>query len=77
MLTISLELAKHDPVYGDIASKFFEHFVHINAAMNTLGGSGLWDAEDGFYYDGVCMLPPPRCSPSRCDSSLPENHART
>ena len=35
----------------DIASKFFEHFVHIADAINTLGGTGLWDEEDGFYYD--------------------------
>jgi hypothetical protein len=34
-----------------MASKFFEHFVHIVDAMNSLGGSGLWDEEDGFYYD--------------------------
>ncbi len=40
-----------DPAYEDIASKFFEHFVAIADAMNTLGGTGLWDEEDGFYYD--------------------------
>ena len=34
-----------------MASKFFEHFVAIADAMNTLGGIGLWDEEDGFYYD--------------------------
>jgi hypothetical protein len=34
-----------------MASKFFEHFVHISDAMNSLGGTGLWDEEDGFYYD--------------------------
>ena len=34
-----------------MASKFFEHFIHIADAMNTLGGTGLWDEEDGFYYD--------------------------
>ena len=34
-----------------MASKFFEHFVAIADAMNTLGGTGLWDEEDGFYYD--------------------------
>ena len=37
--------------YEDIASKFFEHFVAIADAMNTLGGTGLWDEDDGFYYD--------------------------
>jgi Mannosylglycerate hydrolase MGH1-like glycoside hydrolase domain len=51
MLAIALELAREDPVYEDMASKFFEHFVAIVDAINTLGGSGLWDEEDGFYYD--------------------------
>ena len=51
MLAISLELAQHDSTYEDIASKFFEHFIHIADAMNTLGGMGLWDEADGFYYD--------------------------
>jgi hypothetical protein len=51
MLSMALELARHDPAYEDMASKFFEHFVAIADAMNNLGGSGLWDAEDGFYYD--------------------------
>jgi hypothetical protein len=51
MLAMALELAAGDPVYEDVASKFFEHFVHITAAMNELGGSGLWDEADGFYYD--------------------------
>ncbi len=51
MLSMALELALEDPVYEDVASKFFEHFVAIVDAMNTLGGTGLWDEEDGFYYD--------------------------
>jgi len=51
MLAIALELSAGDPVYEDIASKFFEHFVAITDAMNTLGGNGLWNEEDGFYYD--------------------------
>ncbi|HTB81262.1 MAG TPA: hypothetical protein VK717_10290 [Opitutaceae bacterium] len=51
MLSMALELAAHDPAYEDIASKFFEHFVAIADAMNNLGGSGLWNEEDGFYYD--------------------------
>jgi hypothetical protein len=53
MLSIALELSIEDPVYEDIASKFFEHFVAISDAMNTLGGNGLWSEEDGFYYDQV------------------------
>ncbi len=58
MLAIAMELAHEDPVYEDVASKFFEHFVHIAHAMNHLGGEGiaLWDEEDGFYYD-VLHLP--------------------
>jgi hypothetical protein len=51
MLAMALELAKEDPAYEDLASKFFEHFVAIADAMNHLGGRGLWDDEDGFYYD--------------------------
>jgi hypothetical protein len=51
MLSMALELAREDPVYDDVASKFFEHFIAIADAMNTLGGTGLWDEEDGFYYD--------------------------
>jgi hypothetical protein len=53
MLAIALELAVADPAYEDVASKFFEHFVAIADAMNTLGGSGLWDEKDGFYYDQI------------------------
>jgi hypothetical protein len=51
MLSIALELASHDRTYEDMASKFFEHFVGIVDAMNSFGGSGLWDETDGFYYD--------------------------
>ncbi len=55
MLAMALELAAEDPSYEDIASKFFEHFVAIADAMNTMGGSGLWDETDGFYYDQLKM----------------------
>ncbi len=53
MLTIALELARENPAYEDVATKFFEHFVYICRAMNNLGGAGvgLWDPEDQFYYD--------------------------
>ncbi len=51
MLSVALELARDNAAYEDIASKFFEHFVAIADAMNTLGGNGLWDEQDGFYYD--------------------------
>jgi hypothetical protein len=51
MLTIALELAREDESYEDVASKFFEHFITIADAMNNLGKNGLWNEEDGFYYD--------------------------
>ncbi|MEY5024893.1 MAG: hypothetical protein RLZZ244_421 [Verrucomicrobiota bacterium] len=51
MLSMALELALERPAYEDIASKFFEHYVQIIDAINDLGGSGLWNGEDGFYYD--------------------------
>jgi len=53
MLAMALELAQENPAYEDVASKFFEHFVFIAQAMNNMGGSGigLWNEEDGFYYD--------------------------
>lgn len=57
MLDISLELALDNPVYEDIASKFFEHFLYIADAMNRIGAdTNLWDEEDGFYHD-VLYLP--------------------
>jgi hypothetical protein len=53
MLTIALELACHNRVYEDIATKFFEHFLYIAEAMNNIAGEGiaLWDEEDEFFYD--------------------------
>jgi len=58
LLRISLELALEDPVYEDIAVKFFEHFLYIAQAMTNMGGEGigLWDEQDEFYYD-VLNLP--------------------
>jgi Glycosyl hydrolase family 63 C-terminal domain len=58
MLTISLELAKNNSVYEDIATKFFEHFLYIASAMNHIGEdeASLWDETDGFFYD-VLHLP--------------------
>ena len=53
MLSIALELAVCDPSYEDMASKFFEHFVDISDAMNN---KGLWDEEDGFYYDQLRLV---------------------
>jgi len=53
MLSMAMELANDDPAYEDVASKFFEHFIAIVDAMNTFGGTGLWDEQDGFYYDAI------------------------
>ena len=55
MMAIALELATENQAYEDIASKFFEHFVNITDAINTLGGTGLWNEEDGFYYDQLII----------------------
>ncbi len=53
LMRIALELAKENPVYEDIASKFFEHFLHIASAMTNIGDSdiSLWDEDDKFFYD--------------------------
>jgi Mannosylglycerate hydrolase MGH1-like glycoside hydrolase domain len=58
LLAIAMELAREDPVYEDVASKFWEHFIYIADAMNNLGqdGSELWNEDDGFFYD-VLHLP--------------------
>ncbi len=53
MLSIALELAPSQPAYEDMASKFLEHFVSIIDAINSLDGDGLWNEEDGFYYDSL------------------------
>jgi hypothetical protein len=51
MLEIAIELAAYDPAYKDMTEKFVEHFLWIAAAMNRPGQEGMWDEEDGFYYD--------------------------
>jgi hypothetical protein len=53
LLAIALELARTDPAYEDVASKFWEHFIFIAHAMNNIGRDNveLWNEEDGFYYD--------------------------
>lgn len=56
MLDMALILAEQDPVYEDMASKYFEHFILIVDAINSSGqGRGLWDDDDGFYYDYIRM----------------------
>lgn len=55
MLRIAWELARDDPAWDEVATKFFEHFLAIAEAMETFGSDNisLWDEEDGFYYDAV------------------------
>jgi hypothetical protein len=48
LLEMALRLAAHDPVYEDVATKFFEHFAYIASAMDS---QGLWDETDGYFYD--------------------------
>lgn len=64
MLRIALELARTNPAYEDIATKFFEHFIYIADALTHLGGQefGLWHPGDGFFYD-VLHLPNDRIVP--------------
>jgi hypothetical protein len=71
MLAIALELAREDPAYEDVASKFFEHFVYIANAMNNIAGEGieLWDKEDGFFYD-VLYLPDGNAKPLKVRSMV-------
>ena len=56
MCEIAIELAAHDPSYDDLVFKFAEHFLWIGTALNKVGDDGMWDEEDGFYYD-VLRLP--------------------
>ncbi len=67
MLSIALELAQKNSAYEDIASKFFEHFVQIVDAMNKMGDGGLWDEEDGYYYDQL-LIEGATCIPLRVRS---------
>jgi len=71
LLAIALELAKEDDTYEDVASKFWEHFIHIAHAMNNLGADdiSLWDEGDGFYYD-VLHLPGMSSFPMRVRSMV-------
>jgi hypothetical protein len=71
LMRIALELARGNPVYEDIATKFFEHFLHIAQAMSTMGESraGLWDDEDGFFCD-VLSLPGGREVPLKVRSMV-------
>ncbi len=57
LLAIAIELARDDPAYEDVASKFWEHFLYIANAMSHRGGNGhdMWDEEDGFFYDVLHM----------------------
>jgi len=71
LMRIALELAKHNHVYEDIATKFFEHFLYIANAMNNIGdqGIGLWDENDQFFYD-VLRFPDGEMMPLRVRSMV-------
>jgi hypothetical protein len=71
MLRISLELAREEPIYQDVATKFFEHFLYIAAAMHDVGRQGvaLWDPEDEFFYD-VLRRADGRAAPLRVRSMV-------
>ena len=56
MLDLAFEITLHDPAFEDMIVKFAEHFYYIAAAMNRPGNDGMWDEEDGFYYD-LLQLP--------------------
>ena len=69
LMRTALELARENPAYENIATKFFEHFLAIAGAMNNAGGKGigLWDEDDEFFYD-VLHLPDGRCTRLRVRS---------
>jgi hypothetical protein len=71
LLAIAMELAKEDPAYEDVASKFWEHFLSIARAMNNRGDEDvkLWDDEDGFFYD-VLHLPEGKPLPMKVRSMV-------
>jgi hypothetical protein len=71
LMRIALELARHNHVYEDIATKFFEHFLHIAEAMSNIGqqGIGLWDEADKFFYD-VLHLPDESMTPLKVRSMV-------
>jgi hypothetical protein len=56
MLELAIEIAMHDPSYDDMAAKFMDHVISISRAVTHVGPDGLWDEEDGFFYD-VLRLP--------------------
>ncbi|MCX5662700.1 MAG: glucosidase [Planctomycetota bacterium] len=71
LMRIALELALTNPVYQDMASKFFEHFLYIASAMTNVAGQGidLWSEADGFFYD-VLVMPDGQCVPLQARSMV-------
>ncbi len=71
LLAIAFELAKEDPAYEDVASKFWEHFLYIANAMSHRGhdGQSMWNEEDGFFYD-VLHLPDGKRFPMKVRSMV-------
>ena len=75
MLAIAVELAKFEPAYADMGLKFISHFMFIAVAMNPPRGDiGLWDEEDGFYYDVMRM---PDGDPDPAEGALSRGVAPT
>ncbi len=70
LMRIALELSLNNPVYQDLATKFFEHFLYIAAAMRNIGDESidLWDEEDQFYYDVLCFTDNTPAIPLKCRS---------
>jgi hypothetical protein len=56
MMRMALELAQANPAYEALATKFFQHYVYVGAAMKKMGGADyeLWSERDGFFYDTLC-----------------------
>jgi hypothetical protein len=71
MLEMAAEISTYDPTYQELATKFVDHFLWIAEAMNRMGGQdmGLWNEEDGFYYD-VLRMPDGRAVPLKVRSMV-------
>ena len=70
MLELAVELAAHEPAYEELATNVDMQFLLIARAMNAIGPDGMWDEEDGFYYDGENPLLPWRAGNSELISSI-------
>jgi hypothetical protein len=69
MLELAIEIAVHDPAYEELAAKFVDHFLWIAHAISQVGPDGMWDEEDGFFYD-VLRLPDGSAMPLKVRSMV-------